>query len=540
MKRDTTLLARFDALPLLQDTIENGSSRAKAWARKQVANLLALESTIEQITQSLEMQRWYRNQLDTTKDISPISDRGRETYMAELPHIIPFFALRAFSLPLDYRVPKVRPLTKEMYHAFIDAIVIQPEYLSDDFLLSLGLMSEDEEKSLSLKEKIEKKIVLIPHIKELLHELTPLSIWERRTTGRISRVADPKSPHFGGYIVFQEHTEIENDTEKKRRNMKRKIVARYFKDHYSLIRSQRYATLGLKNKIEFLRKFRDEIIPTILLRWQRTDYMEVDKKTDVADLIAELEWSLAYHERRALEDRIKKIDFQNPEQDRQRLIWACNDIIKATSDKLGKQNEISAQTEWLRDSERQVRSAFELFYDEIMAQIPRLNQSLHSVDPKTMWDNINLSWEQAHDFNSFQKMIQRFHERNSSLPLVGNPFHTLWWLVTEYLEALSEHRRERKWAIGKNGLRLTLSFLLELKKIRFEVMVKEAEYRQKIRWDAMNVREKSNLVIKIWHVRDSLENVRFLPDIELKEGWQKLFEGMISELNRIIEWMRGE
>lgn len=30
MKRDTTLLARFDALPLLQDTIDNGSARAKA------------------------------------------------------------------------------------------------------------------------------------------------------------------------------------------------------------------------------------------------------------------------------------------------------------------------------------------------------------------------------------------------------------------------------------------------------------------------------------------------------------------------------
>ncbi len=89
--------------------------------------------------------------------------------------------------------------------------------------------------------------------------------------------------------MFQEHTEIENDTEKKRRNMKRKIVPRYFKDHYSLIRSQRYATLRLKNKIEFLRKFRDEIIPTILLRWQRTDYTEADKNRDVADLIAELE-----------------------------------------------------------------------------------------------------------------------------------------------------------------------------------------------------------------------------------------------------------
>ncbi len=482
MKRDTTLLARFDALPLLQDTIDNGSARAKAWARKQVANLLALEPILEQITQSLEMQRWYRDQLDTTKDISPISDRGRETYMAELPHIIPFFALRAFSFPLDYRVPKVRPLTKEMYHAFIEAIVIQPEYLSDDFLLSLGLMSEDEKKSLSLKENIKKKIGLIPHMKELLHGLTALRIWERRTTGRIARVADPKSPHFGGYIVFQEHTEIENDTEKKRRNMKRKIVPRYFKDHYSLIRSQRYATLRLKNKIEFLRKFRDEIIPTILLRWQRTDYTEADKNSDVADLIAELEWSLAYHERRALEDRIKKIDFQNPEQDRQRLIWACNDIIKATSDKLWKQNEISAQTEWLRDSERQVRSAFELFYGEIMAQIPRLNQALEGVDPQNMTPDENLKGNQTHTFNIFLRNIQRFHERIGSLPLVGNPFHTLTWLVENYLKSMAYHRKERKWAIGKTGVLMTHDFLLEIEKIHIDARAKLAENREKMKW----------------------------------------------------------
>jgi hypothetical protein len=69
----------------------------------------------------------------------------REEYMAsKLRHIIPFFAMRAFSLPVDYREPKESPWTKKMYHDFIDAIVIQPEYLPDDFLVSLGFMSEDE------------------------------------------------------------------------------------------------------------------------------------------------------------------------------------------------------------------------------------------------------------------------------------------------------------------------------------------------------------------------------------------------------------
>lgn len=50
----------------------------------------------------------YRKKLDNTKDIRPISDRNRETFIAELPHHIPYFAMRAFSLPIDYRVPKER------------------------------------------------------------------------------------------------------------------------------------------------------------------------------------------------------------------------------------------------------------------------------------------------------------------------------------------------------------------------------------------------------------------------------------------------
>ena len=71
--------------------------------------------------------------------------------MAELPHIIPFFALRAFSFPLDYRVPKVRPLTKEMYHAFIEAITFSEgkhkekdrTYSSYERIASWAYRSED-------------------------------------------------------------------------------------------------------------------------------------------------------------------------------------------------------------------------------------------------------------------------------------------------------------------------------------------------------------------------------------------------------------
>lgn len=494
-----------------------------------------LEPVMQNITWVLESQRMYRKKLDNTKDIRPISDRNRETFIAELPHHIPYFAMRAFSLPIDYRVPKERLWTKEMYHDFVDAIVIQPEYLPDDFLLSLGLMSEEETKWLSLTENIAKKISLIPAIKNLLHTLVPLRIWERKTTGRISRVWDPNHPNYGWYIVFQELTEIDDDREVKRRSMRRKIVPHFYKDHYSLIRSQRYASEKLRKKIVFLWDFRNDVIPTLLLRWQRVAYTIEEKQRDVATLIGDLEWSLAYHERRALEDRIQKIDFQNPEHDRQRLIWACNDIIKAIEDKLGKQNEISAQTDWLRDSERQVRSAFEPFYEEAMLHIPALNQALHGVEPRDMSLEENLRGNQTHAINAYLKIIERFYERLSALPEVGKPYHTLPWLMSGFLESMNLHRKQRKWAIGKEWIRLLLSFLLELKKIRFHVMNKEAEYRIKVRWDGMSRAEKLNLKSKVDRVRDSLEHTRFLPDIELTLKWQDLFAGMIGELMEIAQ-----
>ena len=57
--------------------------------------------------------------------------------------------------------------------------------------------------------------------------------------------------------------------------------------------------------------------------------------------------------------------------------------------------------------------------------------------------------------------------------------------------------------------------------------MKEAEYRIKVRGEGMTVSEKRNLKGKIERVRDTLEHVRFLPEIDLKPQGQEKFEGMI-------------
>lgn len=71
--------------------------------------------------------------------------------------------------------------------------------------------------------------------------------------------------------------------------MRRKVVPKFYKDHYSLIRSQRYATLELSRKVDFLSNIRDDMIPAMLRRWQRVGYGVEEKQKDKATLIAELE-----------------------------------------------------------------------------------------------------------------------------------------------------------------------------------------------------------------------------------------------------------
>jgi hypothetical protein len=536
MKTEASLLSQFEELPELREKMKSGSDKEIADAKNRIDDLLALEGVVDNIDLSMNDQRKLRASLGVTKDIRPISDRMREEHVAtKLRHIIPFFAMRAFSLPVDYREPKESPWTKKMYHDFIDAIVIQPEYLPDDFLVSLGLMTEEEKKSLSLWANIEKKIDLIPAIKALLHSLIPLWIWERKTTGRLSRVGDSTHPNFGWYIVFQELPGIQWDTETTPRNLKRKVVPHYYKDHYSLMRSQSYALNKLRKRIEFLTELRDATIPEMLSRWQSNDYSREDKQTDIALLTGYLRRKRGFLERRALEDRIKKIDFSNPERDRQRLNWACNDIIKGINDTLGKIHEIASQSEWLRDSERQVRSAFELFYDEVIGQIPRMNESLEGVNPQNMWEEEDLKGEQAHVLNQFEKTVQRFHEKISNLPEIGNPFHNLRWIIEYFLTALKQHRSERKKAIGKVWLRLILALILEFKQIRYEVMIQETEYRQKIRWDKLSLREKAQLQSKLESVLHSIEHERLLPQVELTQSGKTKFEEMIKRLESEIE-----
>lgn len=215
-------------------------------------------------------------------------------------------------------------------------------------------MSEEDQK-LPQTEKIEKKMKLIPILKVLLMDLVPLDLQEGKTTGRISHVRNPENPNFGKYVVFQEVTDIEVDPNRRRRRKILRVIPKVYDDTYSLMRSQHHALESLEKKKEFLSELKDEAIPEMLLRWQRIGYSDEEKTSDIATLVILLEKSLSYNERRALEDRIQRINLDHPERDRMKLIGACNDLMREMESKIEKHAEIWRQLEWIRAREKSIR-----------------------------------------------------------------------------------------------------------------------------------------------------------------------------------------
>ena len=64
----------------------------------------------------------------------------------------------------------------------IMSVVIQPEFISDDFMVGLGFMKAEEVNILSAQEKIERKIASVESIKEVFISAVTLSLGGRRTT----------------------------------------------------------------------------------------------------------------------------------------------------------------------------------------------------------------------------------------------------------------------------------------------------------------------------------------------------------------------
>ena len=206
------------------------------WISEQIAS--ALESQ-RQLQRSTWLERFHHD-----------TDHMRLATMEEQWPSIFYYAQRVFSLPEDY-VFQPKDFSRNIW-GYMDALVFQPEFISDDILIDLGLMKKEDkippltrkseqEKMEIRQENIEKKIATLPELKSILASAKPLQIGQwSRYTGRILSLEN------GKYLVFQEQKQWTK--ERKKPNIL--YVPKVYNDMYSLLRSQEYGSWGIAEKLE--------------------------------------------------------------------------------------------------------------------------------------------------------------------------------------------------------------------------------------------------------------------------------------------------
>lgn len=529
----TRLLEQLERLPEYRTRIAmEPTGREQKKIQRIINQIIKSEPIIEDIIIMLETQREDRDALGGMENLRQYDPIHRHNYLAtKMPHSIENFIQLAFSDPVDYRINKKNTGS----NAVLAWLVIDPERISDDFMDWLWLMN-DEEKRLPYQEKIQKKISAIPKIKAFLSELIPVSLWPRRHTGRISMVLNRESPYFWKYLVFQEITDIDNSSETKRPKESRKVIPHVYHDHYSLLRSQKYALKHLEDKKEFLEHIRDNIAPEILLVF--ASQSEQEKKQAIAGLIEKLSRKLSYNEQRALKYRIEKIAFTNIEQDRQRLIGACNDIIKEIDIKLQKNKEIGLQLEWLRQGERMNRKNFEAFYQHMMESISQMAPVFDNIGISQLDSNFELEWVQAHKLLWFWKKVSEFTTTIlPRIPMLWHPFEMIHSTLSDGLAEFQRHRSlsSRRGSMWISELRITISFILKLKKIYYSILSAQIRHHKKIRGNTLSETEQINLRSKIKQFLFSLDHIKLLKQVHLREKIDQEFSVMRSSLEWVLK-----
>lgn len=100
----TTLFDLFETLPELRALEVESAEKIQKKVTKQISKLAEAEPTIESIIKSLDMQRERLDEIGKAADFRHVDPIRRMEHMASLRHTILYFAQRAFSLPVDYRI----------------------------------------------------------------------------------------------------------------------------------------------------------------------------------------------------------------------------------------------------------------------------------------------------------------------------------------------------------------------------------------------------------------------------------------------------
>jgi hypothetical protein len=484
-------------------------------AQKIVIDLKFLEAYTKYasiVRLAIESQRKEQSMAWLSRFKHDTDHKRRETMEKQWPSIF-YYVQRAFSLPYDYALRNEDfNKNKEKY---IKGIVINPEMISDNFLIELGLLDEVDripslsgktliEKSRLQEVSMEKKVHCIDELKNILAHSRSIQtgIWNR-TSWRILAVPS------GQYIVFQEQKT--SWVEKNKPNIQ--YIPKVYNDLYSLVRSMQYGSRWLSKRLWNIPTIKAEL-DGLYANWGVL--AEDSKKAQVDDTLSKLASFKSTNIVNAC-NRLKEITYTHSSQDSWRILWAANDIGKHILTNEWKRCAIGHQDILLQHIVENEEVKFDVFSTSIINYLKQMDeeQLMKVIQDDKITPELNKKITQV--IGVFGTYINEW-KRNR---FTWMPYS----LLIKELDSTLEWIQNKEW---KALIRILYRCLLIIKKFSYLLVLYKTKHGIKLKQNRTHLEE--NL---LW-VKNLLEEKSFLPQFESTENIKQNHRHMVDHLDQII------
>lgn len=511
------------------DTVEiNGSTKNTVKEKRKRIEEILNEIINLDIEICLKEQRTKSSQSKYLKEFHHTEKHTLESAIRQKPSRRFYHFQELFCDYRDYReLDDTISLSKENNE--IKNIIIHPDKLSIQFLIELWLLDE-EFKEKTIEEKNDIKISLIPRIKEILSNTTPLEVsWNNKTTWRIL-IFWNNSKNLEGKIILI--NTFQRRVEKNKRTTSKSLTI--FDDIYTFYRSQLYTTKSLLEKQTILKKLQSSLLKVIQdyeitfgENWKPEKIIELE---EIKELIKK---SGSFYEQKAYIDRLEKVIWKNSVQDKNRLRWAYNDLHKQYLSKLSIWENVEKHASIIENLIFQEKIKWKLLEENFKKKIEFLDQEvLHKLIK-------NWSWEELLEY--FTKNRIFFTRINKALKdyclwrkeICPRPFSQIYNTV--------KHLSDNLWDNIRNSdlleiLRTIMRINLFLKDSLVMIFLKETENELKLeqRWINPKIaNSKINIILKKINIKDFLKDIKFSKESRVDERFRN-YNNFLLNIRKLI------
>lgn len=493
------------------------------WKVTRDANwLTAHQPIVASIQASLDEQRAVQASMWLQR-LRHDSDHMRRATMGKRGSDIYYYAQRVWSLPYDYvSLPSVSKQDRSISTSShpIDGLVFQVEHITDDFLMSLGLMTERDrlppldkisrsEQARLRQLNIDAKIRALPAFRSLLKRAVQLQTWEHgRHTGRILRIDG------GQYLVFQEQKRAWSEKNKPYIH----YAAKVYPTMYSLLRSQTYWWDGISENLERYSEIHMSLA-TLHTSWKMLS--DEEKRKNIKDIKTYFPKSENPHIVSAM-TRLLGIVYTNSENDSMRVLWAQNDIARLLTTQESKKWAIGYHWALIAHLVRSEEARFDSLRDVFVAWLKQIDASelMSYIDQK---EGAKLSMVTKNQIYGAMGVLDTYIRAYHCNHMIWHPFSEFGYRLA--------NRFSYSWSL-LGQIRLILQSVLAIKKQSYWLMLHQTKHHIK------NGQEPKDSIATVDKQIRFLEEKTFLPDLELNQSGIEKFTHLISnmwELKKILK-----